>query len=62
MRNRLGFLIYYMNLFSAKLNETYDTNDYNTILMNEIKMEEIMESYYISELKLTNNHKYFLFY
>ena len=50
MRNRLELLIFYMNLFSAKLNETYDENDYNTILMNEIKMEEIMESYYISEL------------
>ena len=50
MRTRLELLISYMNLFAEKLNETYDENDYNSILNNGTNMEEIMESYYISEL------------
>ena len=50
MRYRLELLISYINLFDENLNETYDENDFNTTLINGTNMEEIMESYYISEL------------
>ena len=47
IRTRLEMLISYMKLYTQKLNETYDEEDFNTLLLYDFNYEDIIDKNFI---------------